>query len=89
MKGSIFLPGEPLERRLDLRRQQATLVRSERLPAAARRALSGAPFGGGQTDGWAGGRRETAHNATTAADYRTALLSDSPQCGCSLCPAED
>jgi hypothetical protein len=43
------------------------------LPAPA-----GAPFGGEQTDGWAGGRRETAHNVTTAADYRTALLFDSP-----------
>ena len=36
--------------------------------AVLRRALMG---------GW-GGRRETAHNVTAAADYRTALLSDSP-----------
>jgi hypothetical protein len=81
-----FPAGEPLERRPDLRRQQATLVRSERLPDAARcdgtatawPRRPGAPFGGGQTDGWAGGRRKIAHNVTTAADYRTALLFDSP-----------
>jgi hypothetical protein len=36
--------------------------------AALRRALMGGR----------GGRRETAHNVTAAADYRTALLSDSP-----------
>ena len=56
---------------------QATLLRSER---RARRegatAIAGAAAG--TLMGGLGGRRETAHNATPAADYRTALLSDSP-----------
>ena len=34
--------------------------------------------GGGHAFGRVGGRREIAHNVTPAADYRTALLSDSP-----------
>ena len=55
---------------------QATLVRSERVPAAGRDGVS--RRGGGHLDGRVGGRRETAHNVTPAADYRTAVLSDSP-----------
>jgi hypothetical protein len=85
MKGSISCRGT-FRATTGLRRQQATLVRAARLPDALRcdgtatacPHRSGAPFGGGQTDGWVGGRRKTAHNVTTAADYRTALLSDSP-----------
>ena len=55
---------------------------STQFGATGRRRLalagSGAPFGGEQIDGRVGRQASTAHNVTAAADYRTALLSDSP-----------
>jgi hypothetical protein len=41
-------------------------------------APAGVRFCAEQTDGREGGRRQIAHNVTATADYRTALLSDSP-----------
>ena len=63
---------------------QATFARPERLLAAFRVETAGLALADSRGSaasrlmGGLGGRRQIAHNVTAAADYRTALLSDSP-----------
>ena len=69
----IHLSDGPVTRRRR-RRSDGPERRARRKGATAEptRGAAGTLMGG------LGGRRETARNATPAADYRTALLSDSP-----------
>ena len=72
-----FLPRDPLERRPAGSSPQAMLGPvGAPCPPLGATALAGAAAG--TPFGRVGGRRETAHNVTPAADYRTAVLSDSP-----------
>jgi hypothetical protein len=83
--GEHFLPRDPFERRLHVRRRRRrSCGRSACSALSARRGGDGLAHADSRAvlrrafmGGW-GGRRETAHNVTAAADYRTALLSDSP-----------
>lgn len=73
-----FLPRDPLKRGPEVRRRRRRSSGSER--RARRLGATAEPTrrAAGTLMGGLGGRREPAHNATPAADYRTALLSDSP-----------
>jgi len=71
-----FLPEDPFERRP--RGGAVGDAWGRRVVPAAGVATAIAGAAAGTLMGGLGGRREPAHNVTTAADYRTALLSDSP-----------
>jgi hypothetical protein len=73
-----LLPRDPLERRLEDSSPQATFSGPERRARRIGRDGRADARASGTLMGGSGGRRETARNATPAADYRTALLSDSP-----------